>query len=371
MNTYLSQKIRILSFVSILLVVILHAYNLTIKLGGGVIYANSSLTEFCEDFLSQGIARIAVPIFFLISGYLFFLNFSGTKYEYKAKIKKRFGSLLLPYLCWSVWGIIFYLILESLPHSETFFTKDLIAHSSPKRLLYILLLKPIPYQLWFIRDLIMLVLLSPIILLIVHRIQWLGCAILCYTWFIDINFILFSNESFLFFVIGATFPIFNQKALIQITIKGGKTLMILWLCTITLRTLLILNLHTAPFILDSLRKISVLLGIASIWILYDQIMTRRTISPRLNKLTSFTFFLYAFHEPILTIVKKGLAYILRNGTLATLSSYVFSVLITVPISIFTGYIIRRSWPRFYPINNRREINTELKTWNLSDIIEVL
>lgn len=58
------------------------------------------------DLYMQGLTRVivinAVPLFFFISGYLFFLK----KDTYLNKWKKRFKSLVIPYIIWCIIGFL-------------------------------------------------------------------------------------------------------------------------------------------------------------------------------------------------------------------------------------------------------------------------
>ena len=70
-------------------IVQLHACGLT----GAAVY------DYVRLFCSVVIARSAVPIFFIISGYLFFLKVEEYgKQVYANKLKKRWYSLVIPYL---------------------------------------------------------------------------------------------------------------------------------------------------------------------------------------------------------------------------------------------------------------------------------
>lgn len=61
-------------------------------------------------FSANGIARLAVPTFFLISGYFYFYHLKGwSKFVYIDKLRKRLHTLLIPYLLWNgipICGII-------------------------------------------------------------------------------------------------------------------------------------------------------------------------------------------------------------------------------------------------------------------------
>ena len=45
--------------------------------------------SFVQLFIGEGICRIAVPLFMVISGYLFYLTFDGSWKSYGSKLKRR------------------------------------------------------------------------------------------------------------------------------------------------------------------------------------------------------------------------------------------------------------------------------------------
>ena len=54
-------------------------------------------------FIQEAICRSAVPVFFIISGYLFFQNITEFKKEaYSSKVKSRIRTLFIPYLLWNL-----------------------------------------------------------------------------------------------------------------------------------------------------------------------------------------------------------------------------------------------------------------------------
>jgi surface polysaccharide O-acyltransferase-like enzyme len=156
MTNYTSEKIRIVSVLAILLVVFLHAYNLMVTGSDEILFEKTPLW-FLQDMVSFGLTRVAVPLFFLVSGFLFFKGASGTVGEYRQKITKRFHSLFIPFVFWSAFGILFYLTLQSIPQLVPFFSKGLIRDYSFADLLTTLFVTPIPYQFWFIRDLMIMI----------------------------------------------------------------------------------------------------------------------------------------------------------------------------------------------------------------------
>ncbi len=71
---------------------------------------NVSTNYVLWEKLMQMICDCAVPGFFAISAYLFFLNFDILKYQ--RKLESRVKSLLIPFLCFSAVGSLFSIMIE-------------------------------------------------------------------------------------------------------------------------------------------------------------------------------------------------------------------------------------------------------------------
>src|SRR5689334_20787058 len=103
MDEYLSRKIRTLSLLAIVFVVYIHAYNFPERYlyPDTVIAGPPGIARFIEYFVSNGLGRFAVPLFFGISGYLFFRDIRGDPRIFFFKFVKRLRTLAIPYLLWS------------------------------------------------------------------------------------------------------------------------------------------------------------------------------------------------------------------------------------------------------------------------------
>lgn len=185
-------------------------------------------------FCSHVISRIAVPSFFLISGYLFFIktNFFGWSF-YRKQWVKRVHTLLIPYLIWNVifvvwnsllyiWGVLFkgrsisemYEYLQSICTWRIFWDinswggglvnilgQETVEHTGPVAL-----------QLWFLRDLMLVVLVSPLICWLIRKIKGIFIFFLGIVWILEIRMgisQMFITASF-FFSLGAYFAIFKK-----------------------------------------------------------------------------------------------------------------------------------------------------------------
>ena len=105
----LSKIINFLRFLLIVAVIFIHC-NLTSVLPES--HHNYVFSILMHVTLS--IAYQAVPIFFLISGYLFFKEQSFCLVLYFQKLKKRFSTLLIPYVCWNIVYFIVIAFLQSI-----------------------------------------------------------------------------------------------------------------------------------------------------------------------------------------------------------------------------------------------------------------
>ncbi|MGN1051453.1 MAG: acyltransferase family protein, partial [Acutalibacteraceae bacterium] len=115
MNEYLSNKIRYVKFFSVIAVVFIHSYNYadSYLLAETTISEGFNIFAMMQYFISNGITRFAIPIFFILSGYLFFRNFDLSFKGYFAKIKSRFFSLVIPFVVWVIIsGFVIYLCSE-------------------------------------------------------------------------------------------------------------------------------------------------------------------------------------------------------------------------------------------------------------------
>lgn len=350
MTQELSLKIKTISFFLILLVIYSHSNNVVIKLSTGNIQACANYSSYIQLFLCDGLARITSPLFFAISGFLFFLNFNGKIDEYTVKVKSRTKSLLIPYLFWSVSGILILYILQLIPHTSLFFTKELIRNFSVQDFFNALLINPIPYQLWFVKDLIVLILIAPLVYSAIKFLKIYFVLLLVPFWLFEFDFVLFDCRSILFFVFGSYLAL-SRKNILKINLKD-KTLIFcfLWLFFVTLKTTIDHYHIPYEYLSIAFRKISILFGILSVWSAFDYFAEKKSIkSLELYRLSSFSFFLFASHEPVLTIFKKGLLFLLGKGEFISLAVFIVAPLLTIFTCLAVGYFFRRMTPEFYRI----------------------
>jgi len=349
MNKYLSVKFKVISFMLMILVVFIHSQNISDKLLSGNTVIEHGYSSFFQDFISDGMSLVAVPLFFLISGYLFFLRFSGSFQEFKTKYTKRAKTLIVPYLCWSSGVLLFIFALQLFPFSKSLFESKLIKDYSMAELLNRIFISPIPIQLWFVRDLIILTFLSPVLYWLIRKLNIVLIIVLLITWFINFDLIILSGISLLFFVLGSYLSIHNSIINLNFR-KRDWIYTFLWFIVLFCTTIFqYLNFENLT-LLNILHKTGILVGVVAVWSLFDILFKNKDLSNnRFYGVCSFSFFIYAFHVPSLMFIKKGIFIIFGKEEFSSLFNYITAPVITISLGIFIGYLMKRYIPTIYGI----------------------
>lgn len=350
MNKWLGTKFKILSAFLTIAVILIHSHNL-IELENYQQTSNDFLAvKFIQDLISNGIARIAVPVYFLLAGYLFFVNLEGKIDEFVVKIKKRVRSLFVPYIIWCTLGVLVLTGLHFLPFFNTFFTENLLDNISAKDFLNFYIY-PVPYQLWFIRDLMALVLLSPVIYLLLKYVKFPFLLILFIAWILEWEGVKIRIEAILYFSLGAYLAGFkDQLQIVPVDRKFPSISMFLWVVLLALKmTFGHLQGEKEIFVII-LSKAAIVAGIFATWKLYDYYVINKDMAPLLaSKITIYSFFLYEWHEPVLLVLKKILFGTMGRTPLTALVLYFVIPAITIVAGIAVAIFLSRYVSKTYAI----------------------
>lgn len=114
-------------------------------------------------FVCSHLCWLAIPCFFLISGYFLFQSYSLVAWP--EKMKRRIRRLVVPYVSWNLLFVLFYLMMGSLVprlalRIETF---GLNTFGGAISKIVSLTVPPIDGPLWFLRVIFLLACLSPIL----------------------------------------------------------------------------------------------------------------------------------------------------------------------------------------------------------------
>ena len=344
-SNYLSDKIKTLSFILIILVLYIHSGFHANEIDG--MYWNN----FIQEYISGKIGRLAVPLFFMISGYLFFTHIDNGIMSIKRKIKSRIKTLLLPYIYGCLYFTAFVFALQFVPGINDHVNRGGLTVFNQPLLLVIKNVfwicngtnSPFAFHLWFLRDLIVVVALTPPILyyLLNFLKWWLIPVLLVFTLIPTIPSSLFS--SLFWFSLGAVFAVTKTNVDYKKSILGMVILFLYLLFSF-------LELFCGFIIPELVIKLLVIFGIVGIWLSYDFIFSNNFLlkdTKWFSIASGFTFFIYLFHEPTLNIVRKVIVIFLGKNSMGYLISYLLSPFIFVFTMLYIGLLLKRFIPKIY------------------------
>ena len=94
-----SQSLDMLRFPLAVVVLIVHTIQTDLILHGNRIETDDMpLLLAMKDFVTAFLSDQSVPVYFFISGFVFFLGGRLSKQRYVRKMKNRFKSLFIPYI---------------------------------------------------------------------------------------------------------------------------------------------------------------------------------------------------------------------------------------------------------------------------------
>lgn len=275
--------------ISMIAVVLTHAYNYT----DTFLQPHTIITEglhpgACVQYaISNAITRFAVPLFFMISVFLFFFgkNFGPTTYVAQLFI---IMSIVSP--------VVYFLV---------------------KKLNFICL---------FI----------------------LACLWMADKHLVVGGYTLFNSDAYMFFTLGAYFAVneIKYKKLFQKTEnkKMWGFSVVLWVLVVTVYTLFSATAKNSSWIQLILFKFSVLFGIVSVWLSYDRVNTRLLENNVTKTLTKNNFMVYLLHEPLLHIIFMSTVTYFKSDIVHSLLYFVLPIVIIL-LCAYIGKLLRSKYPK--------------------------
>jgi fucose 4-O-acetylase-like acetyltransferase len=342
-----SLRLKLLRFPPMIGVIYIHSYDTVIHYSTGSLGTAdlNGVTNCIRILISEGIARAAVPLFFLMSGYLFFATFHASGQTYCKKIGSRLRSLLIPFLFWNLVVLVFMAVVQSIPAIQPYFTgtgKKIIEYGGYDFFYAFFGLQsyPIAYHFWFLRDLMLLVLLTPVIAPIVR--------------FIPIPFLLavygcWVTESWPIFAPGAVGVLFFSAG----ALCGIKNLNLFAFDRFGPAIILVgLSLLVADVIWYEswfnvyLHRTGLIVGVLAILYATKPVLRCEGLSTTLVALGSASFFVYAAHEPLLRIVRLlAFNYVPLDGGYTMLALYLFIPILVITLLVWCHRLLAVLCPR--------------------------
>lgn len=343
-----SKTIDFLRLPLIIGVILFHSNSKEVVIQG-INHFSSVSYPFLENvkyFFSNILGLIPSRMFFLIAGFLYFNNVEEWSVnKYKSKTTNRIHSLLIPYLFWNGFLLLIYFVCQSIPEISNLFSGRFLLVKDYRFENFIGAFwntgsgSPLCYQFWFIRDLMVVGLLSPIVWYIVKYLHVFGVVILGLCWFFGIYQVIgLDNRAVFFFTCGAYFGI-NKINIIEFCNK------LFYMSIILYPILVCIELYT--------RNMEFSIYVHNFGIIWGILFLFNVISVGIKKdvlhnshfLSSSSFFVFAAHEPMLTFIKKILIVIIEPvGELDYFIIYVVPVVLTLLSTLSLFYIMKKITP---------------------------
>ena len=292
------------------------------------------------DFFSYALPSITVQTFFFISGFLFFYHsdFCGT--VYKKKLKTRVRTLLVPFILWNViaflnmaWRLLpclssvfpnayktefhfsFIRLFNTLFYNNRY-NGILVSPIEEGVDIETIIPTPMDVPMWYVRDLMLMVLLAPILYWLVSKTKgWfvlMMAIVWCFQFFPSGFYPIFFVTALFFFSWGAWYSISRRNFV--------ESMRRFWFAPLLYVPLAILDV-----VPDSLgceifiHNASVLLGVVSAVIIASCLLEKGKVKVN-PTLANGSFFVYALHLLIMGDIAKVLffAFQLDDKTLVML-----------------------------------------------------
>ena len=343
MQAFWNKKATV-SYILAVLVVALHtyAYYYYAPLGDSWIAKVDEAFRFLKDDL---FARVAVPLFLLISGYLFFVNFTMDKY--KTKLKSRVKTLLIPYLIWNTVGMLFQ-IATSLPFFAKYFVGRQPFELSIKNILYSVFFWRGYGPNWFLFALMVFAVISPLIYFLIKN-KYVGAIfisvlIVLYQFGIELPAELFLNSDCIFYyLIGAYIAIHFRNCL-----TDRSTLCERVVCTALFVAAMVMYGLYKSETLPIPRSVGVLiLSIAAytFWKVCDWFVKGKSPRPFLKR----SFMVYLTHLNIVAVISKLIYLALPKTAAFYIPNVIVSVTLTLVMINLFCIALKKISPRLYGI----------------------
>lgn len=341
----LSRVIELMRFPLIYLVVIAHMLPFITPMVSLDWTVGDNFYVFLSEMISHNLARISVRCYFIISGYYFFIKIFQMDWKvYNFNVKKRVRTLLIPYLFW-ITAIILATIIKhhiflrmGLSAEEGY---DFILQSSIYDLYWGL---PINFPLWYMRDLMVMIILSPLFYYWFKYFRIGGLIPILIFFFSAFEFGVpgISSHAITFFALGAMFAILKIDFL-----AFCKSIKWISICLGVL-LLFVSTIFNGTIYHEYYIRIFIFVGVFGVFGLFSMLSQNSWLSKKLIHLAPFTFFIYVAHEIyIINWLKGGWIRLQINESV---EGKIIGFFLVPVLCIVVCMLLFSFWKRIHPVS---------------------
>ncbi len=358
-----SGRITSLRYILSVLVVFIHNNFTAEKLADSLaegnripVFVQSAAGEWIQFVISSGFGSCAVPLFFMFSAYLFFKK----NMSYKVMLKKKAKGLLLPYFVWIALNIAL------VTFGKLFAARlNLSLLGNPEKIPVLTWgvldwLKAFsgfgfdkynhPYvgQFWFVRDLLILFLISPVLRIVYRRFPKTSLIFCVFVYISGVTPQCFESDraALLFFTLGY-FWAERDFSPFAFADSFRWTELLAMFAFSSLGCNLIFKGNSVCSALMVLFSALIFLKLSGL------ISRNKKIFDFAEKISPFSFFLFAVHMPFLLACVQNLwlrFLPMKNPAFCQLEYFGANIVI-VALGTFAGFILRKICPPLFSILN--------------------
>lgn len=325
--------------------------------GQDILFNNGAIGTFIQRFIEDGIVHCAVPLFFLFASYIQFRK----KDDYKILLKKRAKSLVLPFFLWpfliiavlTLLKIAVQAVFPSLIHNPNKFIfsewtaidwvknifgyNELVNESGRWGECFI-----VPF--WFIRDLFILIVLSPVLKYLVKKFPVSVLFAVSFFYLFGITPLLPGAQALFYYVLGiywaeSDFDLFSfcdrikWRALLPLYFAGYTAYMFL---DVKFSCMYWFFVFMSCFIV----------------LKFSSILVKRQKLFSLTKyLAGYSFWLYAVHLPVIMSFVQTLWLKLfpMKNTFFCLFEFAGVTVFVILLGTFSGIIFKKICPKGFAL----------------------
>lgn len=295
----------------------------------------------------------AVPAMSALSGFLFFKGATATAPpEFLRKWRRRLVSLVLPFLIWSAgfaalaYGV--HLLEPSLFRSD-FATEARGTLGMLADAVLGLTKTPVAFQLWFVRDLIVTIAVSPVIWLLMGRLPRIALAVLVVLWVADHDLWIFQRLDVpLFFAFGAACAMHGWRP--DLPRRWILPVFALFLAVAMARTLAPWFVGRANgFEFELATAMMRVLGALAVWNA-SALALGGGFAAWVQRNSYMAFYIHAAHYPPILFIKIALARVLDTGSeWGQIALYLLTVGLVLSLLIASAHLMQRLLPGLFKL----------------------
>lgn len=295
-------------------------------------------------FFKRVINPVAVPLFFIISGALFFRDYTNSLYV--GKIKNRIRTLIIPFFVWNIINMCFHIFVSAF-FSQYFNVREKFDFSIKNILLGIVHYE-YNFPFWFIFSLIIFTIFAPALDVILKN-KYVGAiaiGLLIVLNFFEIGLpvpFFYNRTCIIFYMVGGLIgrhyqEFFYRKSSKAEEITGVIFIFMAWIYEFTVHTDLIKGNALADVI------VLIIFGIG-VWKAADAVVYK---IPK-KEIFNHSFWVYALHINVSSIIAKLIYFAGPKGWVMAIPNFILTTILSILVIEIMCRIIKKLNTNIYGV----------------------